>query len=82
MQPKTRTFDFKSDIAPLLTAFFEEKHRLGCKYTGIDAYLKSFDMFLLDKDCKESISKEIILEWIAPKPHQKAATIEHNIHIM
>lgn len=82
MQPKTKTYTFESDIAPLLNAFFEEKHRLGCKYTGIDAYLKSFDRFLLGKDCKNSLSKEIMLEWVDPKPHQKATTIEHNIHIM
>lgn len=59
-----------------------EKHRLGYKYNGIDAYIKSFDRFLLDKDCKNSLSKEIILEWIVPKPHQRATTIEHQIHIM
>ena len=82
MQPKTKTFTFESDIASLLNAFFEEKHRLGCKYTGIDAYLKSFDRFLVGKDCKNSLSKEIMLEWVEPKLHQKATTIEHNIHIM
>lgn len=82
MQPKAAVLDFKSDIAPLLTAYFDEKHKLGCKYTGIDTYLKSFDRFLLDKDCKESLSKEIMLEWVERKPHQKAVTIEHNIHIM
>lgn len=82
MQPKTKTYTFESDIAPLLNAFFEEKHRLGCKYTGIDAYLKSFDSFLVGEDCKNSLSKEIMLEWVNPKPHQKAMTIEHNIHIM
>ncbi len=82
MQPKTKVLAFKSDIAPLLTSFFEEKHRLGCKYTGIDTYLLSFDRFLLDKDCKESLSKEIMLEWVEPKAHQKSATIEHNIQIM
>lgn len=82
MQPKPRILEFKSDLAPMLTAFFEEKHRLGCKYTGIDAYLKSFDRFLLDKDCKKSLSKEIIIEWVKPKSHQKATTVEHNIHIM
>lgn len=82
MQPKTKAFTFESGIAPLLTAFFEEKHRLGCKYTGIDVYLKSFDRFLVDRDCKNSLSKEIMIEWVEPKPHQKATTIEHNIHIM
>lgn len=82
MQPKTRSIIFESDIALLLSAFLEEKHRLGCKYNGIDVYLKSFDRFLLDKDCKNSLSKEVMLEWVKPKPHQKATTIEHNIHIM
>jgi integrase len=74
--------DFKSDIAKLLTLFFEEKYRLGFKYVGIDAYIKSFDKFLIGKDCKDFLSKETILEWVKPKPHQKATTIEHNIHIM
>lgn len=82
MQPKTKTFTFESSIAPLLTAFFEEKYRLGCKYTSIDVYLKSFDRFLMDRDCKNSLSKELMLEWIEPKVHQKATTLEHNIHIM
>lgn len=74
--------DFESDIADLLTSFFEEKHRLGCKYIGIDSYIKSFDRFLVGKDCRDSLSKETVLEWIEPKPHQKPTTLEHNIHIM
>lgn len=82
MRPKSVTLDFKSDIAPLLTSYFNEKYRLGCKYTGIDTYIKSFDRFLIDRDCKESLTKEIVLEWIEPKSHQKPATLEHNIHIM
>ena len=47
-----------------------------------EAYLKSFDTFLLGRDCKNSLSKELMLEWIAPKAHQKSVTIEHRIHIM
>ena len=43
---------------------------------------ESFDTFLLGKDCKNSLSKELMLEWIAPKAHQKSTTIEHRIHIM
>jgi integrase len=82
MQPKQTVLDFKSDIAPHLTAFFEEKYRLGYKYRGIDSYLKSFDKFLLDKDCKDSLSKEVILKWLERKPHHKATTIEHNVRIM
>ena len=82
MQPKTKTIVFESDIASLLYAFLEEKHRLGCKYTGIDTYLKSFDTFLLDKDCKDSLPKDLMLEWVNPKKHLKATTIEHNIHVM
>lgn len=82
MQSEQKPLNFKSDLAGLLTAFFEEKYRLGCKYTSIDVYIKSFDRFLVGRDCKESLSKETILEWIEPKPHQKQATLEHNIHIM
>ena len=82
MQIKPKIFIFESDLAPMFTAYIEEKHYLGCKYSGIDAYLKSFDNFLVGKDCKEGISQELMLEWIKPKPHLKATTIEHNIHIL
>jgi len=82
MQPKTKTLTFKSELAPWLYAFFEEKRRLGYKYNGIDAYLMSFDKFLLDKDCKGSLSKELILQWVEPKPHQKAETVRCNIRTM
>ena len=82
MQSPPKTAVFESDLAPLLSAFVAEKQRFGFKYNSIEAYLKSFDTFLLGKDCKNSLSKELMLEWIAPKAHQKSATIEHRIYIM
>lgn len=82
MQPKPKELTFSSELAPWLYAFFEEKHRLGYKYTGIDTYLQSFDKFLLNKDCKTSLPKEIVLQWIERKPHQKAETLRCNIRTM
>ena len=82
MQSPPKPCAFESDLALLLSAFVAEKQRLGFKYNSIEAYLKSFDTFLLGKDCKNSLSKELRLEWIAPKAHQSATTIEHRIHIM
>ena len=82
MQSPPKPCAFESDLALLLSAFVAEKQRLGFKYNSIEAYLKSFDTFLLGKDCKNSLSKELMLEWIAPKAHQSATTIEHRIHIM
>lgn len=70
MQSPPKTAVFESDLAPLLSAFVAEKQRFGFKYNSIEAYLKSFDTFLLGKDCKNSLSKELMLEWIAPKAHQ------------
>lgn len=80
MQSPPKTAVFESDLAPLLSAFVAEKQRFGFKYNSIEAYLKSFDTFLLGRDCKNSLSKELMLEWIAPKAHQKSATIEHRIY--
>lgn len=82
MQSPPKPCAFESDLALLLSAFVAEKQRLGFKYNSIEAYLKSFDTFLLGKDCKNSLSKELMLKWIAPKAHQSATTIEHRIHIM
>lgn len=82
MQSPPKTAVFESDLAPLLSAFVAEKQRFGFKYNSIEAYLKSFDTFLLGRDCQNSLSKELMLEWIAPKAHQKSATIEHRIYIM
>lgn len=82
MQPKTKKLTFKSELAPWLYAFFEEKHRLGYKYTSIDTYLMSFDKFLLDKDCKNSLSEEIVLQWVEAKPHQRAETVRGHIKVM
>lgn len=82
MQSPPKSCVFESDLAPLLSAFVAEKQRFGFKYNSIEAYLKSFDTFLLGRDCKNSLSKELMLEWIAPKAHQKSVTIEQRIHIM
>lgn len=82
MQPKAKTLIFKSELAPWLYTFFEEKYRLGYKYKSIDSYLMSFDRFLLDKDCKNSLSKELVLQWVERKPHQKAETVRCNIRTM
>lgn len=82
MQPKTKKLTFNSELAPWLYAFFEEKYLLGYKYNSIDTYLMSFDKFLLDKDCKSSLSKELVLQWVERKPHQKAETVRCNIRTM
>lgn len=82
MQSPPKPYVFESDLALLLSEFVAEKQRLGFKYNSVEAYLKSFDTFLLKKDCKSSLSKELMLEWIAPKAHQKSTTIEHRIYIM
>ncbi|MEG1926828.1 MAG: tyrosine-type recombinase/integrase [Ruthenibacterium sp.] len=82
MQPKSKDLTFNSELAPWLYAFFEEKHRLGYKYKGIDALLMSFDKFLLDKDCKNGLSKELVLQWTQRKPHQKAETARCSIRTM
>ena len=60
MQSPPKTAVFESDLAPLLSAFVAEKQRFGFKYNSIEAYLKSFDTFLLGRDCKNSLSKELI----------------------
>jgi integrase len=82
MRPKTRILTFNSELAPWLYAFFEEKYRLGYKYTGIDVYLMSLDKFLLDKDCRNALSEELVMQWVEKKPHQKAETIRCNIRTM
>lgn len=82
MQPKPRTLTFQSELAPWLYAFFEEKHRLGYKYNGIDTYLMSFDKFLLGKECRDSLSQELVMKWVERKAHQKAETVRCNIRIM
>ena len=60
MQSPPKTAVFESDLAPLLSAFVAEKQRFGFKYNSIEAYLKSFDTFLLGRDCKNSLSKELM----------------------
>ena len=82
MQLPPKPIVFESDIAPLLSAFVAEKQRMGFKYNTIAAYLKSFDTYLLDKSCKDALSKELMLDWVTPKPHQTSTTVEHHIHIM
>lgn len=47
MQSPPKIAVFESDLAPLLSAFVAEKQRFGFKYNSIEAYLKSFDTFLL-----------------------------------
>jgi integrase len=82
MQPKTKKLVFKSELAPWFYSFIEEKHRLGYKYAGIDTLLMSFDKFLFDKDCKNSLTEEIVMQWVKQKPHQKAETVRCNIRTM
>lgn len=82
MQPKPKIYQFSSPLAPWFEAYLEEKHRLGYKYKGVDTLLKSLDTFLVGKDCKDSLPKDLLLEFITPKPHQKTATIRHNIYML
>lgn len=82
MQSQPKPCIFESDLAPLLSAFVAEKQRLGFKYNSIEAYLKSFDTYLIGKDCKDSLSKELMLKWVEPKMHQKSTTIAQRIQIM
>lgn len=82
MQSPLKPCVFKSDLAPLLSAFIAEKQRMGFKYHAIEVYLKSFDTYLLDKNCKDALSKELMLDWIVPMPHQSTTTVGHRIHIM
>lgn len=82
MQPKSKELTFNSELAPWLYAFFEEKYRLGYKYKSIDDQLMNFDRYLIDKDCKNSLSKELIMQWAQRKPHQKAETARCNIRTM
>ena len=56
MQSPPKPCVFESDLAPLLSAFVAEKQRFGFKYNSIEAYLKSFDTFLLGR----RISYEVI----------------------
>ena len=71
MQPKAKELAFDSELAPWLYAFFEEKRRLGYKYNGIDVLIMSFDKFLLDKDCKNLLPEDLVLQWVEQKPHQR-----------
>lgn len=82
MQSESKPCVFESDLAPKLSAFVAEKRRMGFKYDSIEVYLKSFDTYLLDKSCREALSKELMLEWAAPKKYQKPTTVEHHIRIM
>ena len=66
MQPKPKIYQFSSPLAPWFEAYLEEKHRLGYKYKGVDTLLKSLDTFLVGKDCKDSLSKDLLLEFM---PH-------------
>ena len=80
MQSEPKPCVFESELAPMLTAFIAEKQRLGYKYEVTAAYLKSFDAYLIGKDCKNGLTEKIMLEWIAPKAHQKPTTVKHNIY--
>ena len=53
MQSPPKPYVFESDLALLLSEFVAEKQRLGFKYNSVEAYLKSFDTFLLEKDCQK-----------------------------
>ena len=82
MQTKPKIYQFSSPLAPWFEAYLEEKHRLGYKYKGVDTLLKSLDTFLIGKDCRNSLSKELLLEFTTPKPHQKPETIRHNTYML
>lgn len=82
MRNEIKECTFRSDLASFFSSYVKEKKALGYKMTGIESYLKKFDSFLVGKDCAAGLTKEIVLEWVNPKPHMKAVTIEHNIRIL
>lgn len=81
MREKNQAFDFQSGLAHHIKDFLGEKHLLGFKYERASYELQAFDRFCRDFDCKDCLPKDLVLQWIQRKPHQKSNTVRHKIMV-
>jgi integrase len=82
MKDKMISLDFQSRLASHIKGFLNEKHLLGYKYTRASYELQAFDRFCRDYDCVDNLPKELVLEWVQRKPHQKPQTVCHKIAVL
>ena len=80
MSTKHNDYGYESPLAPLMKRLVREKRAGGYKYDTPAWVLKELDRFLCGKDVKPNeLPKELMDEWLAQKPHQKASTVQRRI---
>jgi len=86
MQTTTPTDDtpvFTSPLAPYLAQLLAEKRALGYKYHSQALLMRRLDAFVTDQgDGQVHLSKALVLQWIARRPHEQAGTQWLRIHIV
>ena len=66
---------FASSFAPRLQAFLELKRALGRTYFAAEGELLRFDRYVAGlSDPPQSMTRELVHEWLAAKPHVQAIT--------
>ena len=66
---------FRSSFATLMEQFVREKRASGYRYRAGAEEMMRFDRFLADEaPGQETLSRPIILRWVAKRPHESAAT--------
>jgi len=82
MKPKEIVFHFQGGLADSITAFIEEKHRLGYKYMRESYELLNLDRFSLDHECSNCLPEELVMAWTQRQPNHSAATTNFKITVI
>jgi len=82
MKPKEKDYVFQSGLATQITAFLDEKHRLGFKYEREYHEFKNLDRFSMNYDCTDRLPEELVLAWTERKPHHSPQTTIFKINVI
>ncbi len=74
---------FSSVLAAPIEQYISEKKAVGYRFQKGIAMLKNFDVFVHTQNFSETnLTKEIVLDWTARKPHETVRNQQHRISLL
>lgn len=74
--------EYKGPLALHLSAFIDEKRRLGCRYTEEERLAHKFDEMSIGYDCSSGLSPELVNDFIEYRPNWQATTQKRRISFL
>lgn len=77
-----KTPEYKGPFALHLSAFIDEKRRLGCRYTEEERLAHKFDEMSIEHDCSCGLSPELVHDFMEYQPNWQATTQKRRISFL